>query len=229
MHDIDQTMTGSEDEMSELEFEGDFDDDEGIFDDDDELEYPDDSPFDESEEMELAAELMEVADDEELEMFLGKVFKRIGRRARKFVRSRVGRNLKGILKKVAKRALPIAGRAAGTFFGGPAGGAIGSRLARRAGKIFGLELEGLSPEDSEFETAKGFVRFAGAAAKKAAAIPSNIPAAQAARKAVVSAAKSHAPGLLGLPGTSVMSTTAYGSKRSGRWVRRGNRIILMGV
>lgn len=229
MHDIDQTMTGFDDEMSELEFEGAYEADEDFDEGDEELEYPDESPFDESEEMELAAELMEVADDEELEMFLGKLIKRVGRKARKFVRSRVGRNLKGILRKVAKRALPIAGRAAGTFFGGPAGGAIGARLAQRAGKIFGLELEGLSPEDSEFETAKGFVRLAGAAAKKAAAMPPTVPAAHAAKKAVVSAAKSHAPGLLGVSGTSIMSTTAYGSRRSGRWVRRGNRIILMGV
>jgi uncharacterized protein (DUF697 family) len=227
MHDIDQTMTDFEDEMGELEFEGGYEDEEEMY--DDEFDYEDVSPFDESEEMELAAELMEVADDEELEMFLGKLVKRVGRRARKFVRRRVGRNLNGVLRKVAKRALPIAGRAAGTFIGGPAGGAIGSRVARHAGKVFGLELEGLSPEDSEFETAKGFVRFAGAAARKAAAIPPTMPAAQAVKKAVVSAARSHAPGLVGIPRTSTMPPAAYGSKRGGRWVRRGNRIILMGV
>jgi hypothetical protein len=226
MHDIDQTMTDFEDEMGELEFEGGYEEEDMY---DDEFEYEDDSPFDESEEMELAAELMEVADDEELEMFLGKLVKRVGRRARKFVRRRVGRNLKGALSKVAKRALPIGGRVAGTLIGGPVGGAIGSRVGRHAGKVFGLELEGLSPEDSEFEAAKGFVRFAGVAAKKAAAIPPTMPTAQAVKKAVVSAAKSHAPGLVGIPGKTTMPPSAYSSKRGGRWVRRGNRIILMGV
>lgn len=38
---------------------------------------------------------------------------------------------------------------------------IGSNLASVAGSALGLELEGLSPEDREFEAAKQFVRFAG--------------------------------------------------------------------
>lgn len=222
MHDIDQTMTEFEDEMDEFEYDDEeFEDDEDIY---DEFE----SPIDESEEMELAAELMEVADDEELEMFLGKLIKRAGRRARKFVRGRVGRRLKGLLRKTARRVLPVAGGAVGTFFGGPAGGAIGRNFARSAGRAFGLELEGLSPEDSEFEVAKGFVRFAGAAAKKASEMPSTMPAAQAAKAAVASAAKAHAPGLIGRSGPS-RSTRMFGARRRGKWVRRGNRIILIGV
>ncbi len=89
---------------------------------------------------------------------------------------------------MAKRALPLAGRAAGTFLGGPVGGAIGGKLASAAGKAFGLELEGLSPEDQEFEVAKRFVRFAGEATKKAAQAPRSAPAKKAAAVAVKTAA-----------------------------------------
>jgi hypothetical protein len=127
-----------------------------------------------------------------------------------------------VIKRVAKKALPIAGGALGTFIGGPAGGAIGSKLAGAAGKIFGLELEGLSPEDQEFEVARRVVRLAGTAAKKAAgALPTANPAA------VAKAAKAHAPGLV-KPARPMMRPF-MGGGRSGRWIRRGRRIVLMGV
>jgi len=48
------------------------------------------------------------------------------------------------LKLLAEAALPIAGRALGTFVGGPVGGMIGGKLASAVGRMFGLELEGLS-------------------------------------------------------------------------------------
>ena len=58
--------------------------------------------------------------------------------------SPVGRLVGGVLRRVARTALPIAGRVAGTVFGGPVGGALGGRRASAAGRMFGLELEGLS-------------------------------------------------------------------------------------
>jgi hypothetical protein len=67
------------------------------------------------------------------------------------------------LKPLAKAALSIEGRALGTFVGGPVGG----KLASAAGRMFGLELEGLSAEDREFEVARRFVRFASATTKNA--------------------------------------------------------------
>jgi len=51
------------------------------------------------------------------------------------------------LKPLAEAALPIAGRAPGTFVCGPVGGMIGGKLASAVGRMFGLELEGLSVED----------------------------------------------------------------------------------
>ena len=72
---------------------------------------------------------------------------------------------------MAKAALPIAGRALGTFVGGPVSGMIGGKLASAAGRMFGLELEGLSVEDREFEVAQRLVWFASATTKNALSAP----------------------------------------------------------
>jgi hypothetical protein len=117
-------------------------------------------------ELELAAELLEVTSEEELDRFLGDVFKKVGGFVSSAVKSPVFKALGGVLKPIAKAALPIAGGALGTLVGGPAGGMIGSKLASAAGNLFGLELEGLSAEDREFEMAKGFVRLATGAAEQ---------------------------------------------------------------
>lgn len=184
------------------------------------------SPFDEAEEMELAAELLGMTDEAELDQFLGKLIRRAGRAAGKFISSPAGRALGGILKGAARKALPIVGSALGTAIGGPAGGAIGGKLASTAGKIFGLELEGLSPEDQEFETARRFVRFAGAAAKHTALASPHVSPQQAVQTAVAAAARRLAPGLLSKPASSISPTT-LGRGRSGRWIRRGRHIVVL--
>ncbi|MGM4956266.1 hypothetical protein ACT4MK_12985 [Bradyrhizobium barranii] len=69
--------------------------------------------------------------------------------------------------------------------------------AESAERIFGAELEGLSGEDQEFETARLFVRFALEAARVAArARPGHSPAVVAAF-AERTAARRYAPGLIG--------------------------------
>lgn len=146
----------------------------------------------EADELELAAELLEITNDGELDQFLGKLIRRVGRGVRSVVKSPLGRALGGVLKPLAKAALPIAGRAVGTFFGGPVGGAIGGKLASTAGQMFGLELEGLSAEDREFEVARRYVRFAGATTRNALRAPAANPQAVA-KKAAAAAARRFAP------------------------------------
>jgi hypothetical protein len=185
------------------------------------------SPFSEAEEMELAAELLTVQNEEELEQFLGKLFKKAGG----FLKSGVGQQLTGALKGIAKKALPVLGGIAGNFLLPGVGGAIGSKLASAAGGMFGLELEGLSYEDQEFEVAKQVVRLGGAAANIAAQAPTSAQPTQAAQAALTSAAQQFAPGLL-RPDSSGATTPHTGRCRhrnSGRWVRRGNGIILLGT
>ena len=116
--------------------------------------------FSEAELMELAAEFLEVRDEAELDLFLGSLIKKAGQAIGQVVKSPIGKAIGGVLKGVAKQALPIAGTALGAYFGGPLGAKVGSGLASMAGKALGLELEGLSLEDQEFEGAKQFVKFA---------------------------------------------------------------------
>jgi hypothetical protein len=155
------------------------------------------SPLPESMEDELASELLEVGNDEELDHFLGSLFHKVASTVGRVIKSPVGQALGGVLKQVAKKALPIAGGALGTFIGGPAGGMLGSKLASMAGNAFGLELEGLSAEDRDFELAKRYVRLASHAAKKAALAPPHMHPAHVAKSAVADAARKFAPGLLG--------------------------------
>jgi hypothetical protein len=69
--------------------------------------------------------------------------------------------------------------------------------AESAERIFGAELEGLSGEDQEFETARLFVRFALEAARVAARAPPRHNPAIVAAVAERTAARRYAPGLVG--------------------------------
>ena len=184
------------------------------------------SPLTEMQEMELASELLEVTGEQELEQFLSDVFSAVGQAAGNFIRSDTGQALGGILKdslsSAAKQALPVVGRAIGDVAGGY--GDIGAQAGSAVGSLLGLELEGLSAEDREFETARQLVRFAGSAASQAAAAPRNVPPAGAAQTAARRAARIYAPGLL--PRLQGRSTRLW--PRSGRWVRRGRTIVLFG-
>ena len=219
MHDIDRTQletweTGYESGPYEFEggsaFEG---------------------PFSEAEEMELASQLLEVSDEAELDQFLGDLFKKASRAVGGFMKGPLGKQLGGIIKGIAKKALPLAGGALGSFIPIPGvGTAAGTALGSAASNLFEMELEGLSAEDQEFEVARQFVKFAGEAAKQAAQTPPNVAPQDAAKSAVVAAAQQHAPGLL-RPTTppSPAAPGGGGQGRGGRWIRRGRTIVLYGA
>ena len=66
----------------------------------------------EAEEMELAMELLGVSNEDEMDQFLGKMFKGIGRglkKAGRFLRKKVLPKIGGALKGLAKKALPFVG------------------------------------------------------------------------------------------------------------------------
>jgi len=179
--------------------------------------------FGENELNELATELLEVGSDHELEQFLGNIIKKVGSAVGKVVKSPLGQSLGGMLKGLAKQALPVVGSALGNFVVPGVGGAVGGKLASMAGQALGLELEGLSMEDREFETAKQFARIAADAAHTALTAPEGAPPQRVASAAVQQALQKFAPdrGSLG-------SETRSGGQ-SGRWVRKGNKIILYGI
>lgn len=224
MHDLDRTLRAYERELGdELELES----------------YDQEGPFSESEEMELAAELLSLQGEEELEQFLGGLFKKIGGLKKVF------KPLGKILKPIAKAALPIAGKVAGSFFGGPVGGMIGGKLGSMASNLFEMEMEGMDPGQMEMEVARRVVRLAGAAAQKAAAAPPSAPPMAVAKRSVAAAAQQHAPGLLrgrfgkrltggdGAPGRLTAGTRPRPAcrckRRSGAWIRRNGKVILLGA
>ena len=182
------------------------------------------APLAEAHEIELASELLSVSNEQELEQFLGSLVSTVGSAVGRFARSDTGQALGGVLKDAARQALPIVGRAVGQWVRPEGGGAIGADVAGQAGRLFGLELEGLSPEDKEFEVARQFVRFAATTAHRALGTPATVPADAAARSAAATAARLYAPGLL--PRLQGRSSLAW--PRSGRWVRRGRTIVLYG-
>jgi hypothetical protein len=187
----------------------------------------------EAQETELAMELLEVSSEAELEAFLGNLAKRAIQAGRGILSSPDMRAVGGILKGAAKRALPHLGRAVGGYFGGTQGSQLGGRVAGAAGQLFGLELEGLSGEDQEFEVARGFVRFAGNAVRNMTGMANSQNPLAAAQNAALAAARVHAPGFLPAAGrprrTASEPALPPSFGHSGRWLRRGRKIVLYGV
>jgi hypothetical protein len=181
----------------------------------------------EAEEYELATELLGVGSEAELDQFLGDLIRKVAKGAGKLVRSPIGQAVGGVLKGVAKKALPLAGGTLGAMVGGPLGAKIGSGLASAAGSAIGLEGEALAQEDQELEGAKQFVRLAADTVKKAASASPAADPRSVAQSAAVSAARQLAPGLLKQVGGAI--SPGAGRGQSGRWVRRGNTIVLYGA
>ena len=177
----------------------------------------------EAEEYELASELLGVSSEEELDQFLGGLIKKVAQGAGKLFRGPVGQAVGGVLKGVAKKALPLGGGALDAL--GPLGAKIGSGVAAASGDTPAVEGEA---EDEQFEGAKQFVRLAADTVKKAAAAPASADPRTVAKSAAVSAARQLAPGLLKNGGGGHMAA-ANGRRQSGRWERRGNNIVLYGV
>jgi len=177
--------------------------------------------------MELTAELLEITNEAELDRFLGDLIKKAGRAIGTVVKSPIGQAVGGVLKGVAKKALPIAGGALGAYFGGPLGAKIGSGLASAAGNALGLELEALSQEDREFEGGKQFVRFAADTVKNAASAPPSANPRSTAQSAATSAAQKYAPNLLAPGSGSTAPSPVVGKSSSGRWIRKGRNIMVV--
>lgn len=211
MHDIDRVLLESEEleDESELEasFGGELEDEDFLgeleheledeLEDEDELEGELELEIHEAgeqQELELTSHLLEVQGEQELEQFIGDLLRSTADTAGRFARSKTGRQLGGILKQAALKSLPVIGAG----IGGSVGGAKGERLGRalgKAGQCFGLQFEGLSNEDKEFELARQFVRFANCASRHAQRKAMAGPPRQVAQHAIRHAAHRHAPGL----------------------------------
>jgi hypothetical protein len=187
------------------------------------------SPFSEAEEMDLVAELLSVSTEEELDQFLGKLIKGAWRGIKKVGRfvGKIAKPLGGVLKGVAKAALPFVGGALGSFIPIPGvGTALGSALGGALSKALEMELGELTQEEQEFEMARRFVRLAGKAARQAALAPPDGDEQELLETAVMDAARRYLPNLSPIRGLAAR----FGQRpRSGRWVRRGNGIVVLGA
>lgn len=203
----------------------------------------------EAEEVELAMELLGVADEAEMEQFLGKLFRGIGRglkKAGKFVGKHVLPALGGAFKGLAKTLLPTVGGALGSFIPIPGvGTALGTALGGALGNALELEFGELENEEAEFETARRFVRMAASAARQASGTPPGADPRSVVRDALLAAARAHVPSFAAqqaelvaeaegqaeweTQGESAFEAEAGGAAMSGAWVRHGRHIVLNGI
>ena len=123
-------------------------------------------------------------------------------------------SLVALLRSAARQALPLVSaataRQAGTTY-------------KRMGRFFGIELEGLTPEDQEFELARRFAQLTREAAQQLARAPAGLPPAAAARWAAGRAARRFAPGWTQVRDSAGAAT----STSAGRWVRHGAGLTVL--
>lgn len=191
-------------------------------------------------EMEFAIAALEVSDERGLRDYLHRLAGHAARAAGRPVPAPVMQALLDLLAQTARHVLPAQVRRTGPGTNWqPAPVLHNGRSARAAGRLFGLELEGLSPEDKEFEAARHFVRFAADAVRHAGLLPGKPGKAprDLAASAMVSAARHRAPGLLGVARGAAPPTiarrqpardAACAPGACGRWIRQGRYIIVAG-
>lgn len=184
------------------------------------------------EEAALAAELLEAAHHDELDQFLGGLIRKAASAAKGFASSSTGKALGGVLKSAARQVLPQAGRIIGDAVLPGTGGNLGQRAGQWLGGQF--EGEGLSEEDRDLEVARAIVRVGQQATRKAVAAGPSAPPVPTAVNALVSAANRNLPALVpairaaaGPRTGATASTASFGA--TGRWVRRGRRIVVLGA
>ena len=144
---------------------------------------------------------------------------------------RAGAALGGRLGPLGARAGQWAGGQAGNYLGSAAGGWAGTQagnlLANTAQRVFGLELESLSPESQEMEISRAYVRFATDVARRAnralRRYPNISPGALG-RQVLGASAPYLAPGLL--DGALQLSGPVRRRASSGTWERRNGVVVL---
>lgn len=162
-------------------------------------------------EMAYGAELLEAGGGTGagLAPFLAGLVARSGAAGRAALRMPLGRALMSALLQAATAVMPFSSKAA----------------QQRGAAIFGLELEGLSPEDKEFALARHFIRLARELINSTLAsgpLGPDVDRADAESRvqaALAQAARRHAPGLL--------HSAAQQEPARGRWQRSGKRIVVL--
>jgi len=190
-----------------------------------ELEYEslEGGEISEQEELELAMELLSVQNEYEMEQFLGKLMRGIGRGLKA-----VGKVALPALKSLAKVALPIAGKALGSFIPIPGVGTmIGGAIGRAAANALELEFAGMDPGQADIEKARRVVRTLRSAINELSAMLGSGPPETVVRSALASAVRRHIPGA-NVSAVSAFAPATAATTAGGRWWRRGNTIVIDG-
>ncbi|MBV6443602.1 MAG: hypothetical protein DYG98_18705 [Haliscomenobacteraceae bacterium CHB4] len=192
-------------------------------------------------EEELAEELLGIQNEQELEYFLGDLFKKATKGAKALYNSSLGQQIKNQavsgLKSLGKRALPGLGSKVGGRIFGSTGARYGRQLGNMAARGLDLEFEAASPTDRRFEGAKRFIRVAKAVPRHIAAYTRNGRPVNPGiiRNIVLKEGRRWFPNLPSSASNETgesYETDGYSpstSQNRGTWVRKGNRIILQGV
>lgn len=190
------------------------------------------SPFSESESLELAAHLLDVKSEQELDHFLGdlvskawKGIKQVGRTV-----AQVAKPLGNVLKPLVKTALPIVGGALGSFIPIPGvGTALGSAVGGMIGNAIGDEVGEVEGLHRDIEVAKRIVDVAGSAARTAAQSPPGADPHAAALAAVLKAVQQRMPQLAQQLQQLQAQANPRTAGRQGQWIQRRNRIEILGA
>jgi len=162
---------------------------------------------------ELASRLLEVRNEAEFDQLLGGMLSHAAQQVGGKLSAPLGRAVGGLLKSLAKQALP------------PAGTALGG-VAPQQANMLGMELEGLGEVEAQFECAKRFVRLAGETVRNAVESSHLGIPAHVAEAALTTAAKVYAPAL---PISAASPPAPQRPRRTGRWARAGDRILVLDV
>ncbi|RZL86736.1 MAG: hypothetical protein EOP82_29055 [Variovorax sp.] len=134
-----------------------------------------------------AAELLNVAGRSSLTALLGRLVRSTA--------SASGHSIDDAVANELVKLLLVAARHALRGLGAPGSTNVDPSLSfKHVARFFGIELEGLSPEDKEFELARRFVLLTTEAVRHAALAPKHLPPAAIARRAAARAARRYAPG-----------------------------------
>ena len=187
------------------------------------------SELSEEEEVELALELLTVSSEAELDQFLGKLFKGAWKGIKKVgsVVGKIAKPLGGVLRAVAKKALPLVGGALGSFIPIPGvGTAVGSALGGAISKAL------------EAETGRTELR--GSRARNRAALRPHRDAPRRDRRHRHRRTWTARPpprrrwprrraGFCRASSSTPRRARAGAGAQQGRWIRRGRQVVLLGA
>jgi len=168
-------------------------------------------------EIGLAAELLSVGSERELDQFFGKFIRGLGKSFKKFAGSGLGKTLFTALKPLAKAALPTLGGALGSLIPIPGvGTAVGAWAANQAGNALGLEFQGLSNEDRDLEIARRIIRTGIDTARYVESLPEGeVNMEEEVWDAVKSLAARALPGAVSLLTSGLSASGAAGTQGTG--------------